>query len=130
MQMDTWLKGNKLYLNVARTNCMLIATQQNHSYLINRNKNLNLAIRNTELEMIRNNKYLGVAIDNSLNWKVHIKSVSAKASKSIGFLRHAKAFLPQQTLKRLSTGIVELHFRYCYSAWDCGKNFSMGLLKV
>ena len=33
MQLDTWLKGNKLSLHVAKTKCMLIATKQTHSYL-------------------------------------------------------------------------------------------------
>ena len=69
-------------------------------------------MRNKELEVIQKNKHLGVVIDNSLNWKEHIKSASAKVSKAIGFLRHAKAFLPQETLKTLYTGIVEPHFRY------------------
>ena len=75
-------------------------------------------MRNKELEVIQKNKYLGVVIDNSLNWKEHITSVSAKVSKAVGFLRHAKAFLPQGTPKTLYTGIVEPHFRYCCSVWD------------
>ena len=58
-------------------------------------------MRNKELEVIQKNKYLGVVIDNSLNWKEHIKSVSAKVSKAICFLRHATAFLPQETLNTL-----------------------------
>ena len=37
----------------------------------------------------------------------------------IAFLRHAKAFLPQETLKTLYTGIVEPHFCYCCSVRDC-----------
>ena len=69
--------------------------------------------------MIQKNKDLGAVIDNSLNWKEHIKSVSAKVSKASGFLRHVKAFLPQETLKTLYTGIVEPHFRYCCSVWGC-----------
>ena len=85
---------------------MLTATKQKHSYLKYRNEDLHLSLHNKELEVIQKNKCLGVVIDNSLNWKEHIKNVSAKVSKAIGFLRHAKAFLPQETLKTLYTGIV------------------------
>ena len=46
-------------------------------------------------------------MDNSLNWKEHIKTVSTKVSRAIGFLKHAKTFLGQETLKTLYTGIVE-----------------------
>ena len=101
MQLDTGLKGNKLSLNVAKMNGMLIATKQKYFYLKYRNENLHLTMCDKELEVIQKNKYLCVVIDNFLNWKEHIKCVSAKVSKAIGFLRHAKAFLPQETLKTL-----------------------------
>ena len=42
---------------------------------------------------------LGVVIDSSLNWKVYIGTVSAKVSKAIGFLRHAKAFYHRKYAK-------------------------------
>ena len=82
-----------------------------------------------ELEVVQKNKYLGAVIDNSLNWKEHIRSVSAKVSKAICFLRHAKAFLPQETLKTLYTGIVEPHFRYCCSIWGCAGSTEMNQLQ-
>ena len=107
MQLDTWLKDNKLSLNVAKTNFMLIATKHKHSRLKNRNEDLHLATRNRELEVTQNNKYPGVVIDYSLNRKEYIKTVSAKVSKAIGFLRHTKSFLPQETLKTLYTSIVK-----------------------
>ena len=80
MQLDTWLKGNKLSLNVAKTNCMLISTEQRHSHLQNRNEDLQLTMRSTELEVIQKNNYLGVAIDNFLNWKelIHLTRISIK----------------------------------------------------
>ena len=99
----TVLKGNKFSLYVATTNCVLIATKPKHSYLKNRHVDLHLAIFNKELEVIQTNKYLGVVIDNSLNWKEHITAVSAKVSKAIGYLRHAKASLPQKALMTLYT---------------------------
>ena len=39
--------------------------------------------------------------------------------KAVGVLRHAKSFLPKETLQTLYTGIVEPHFRYCCSVWGC-----------
>ena len=129
MKLDTWLKSNKLSLNVAKTNCMIIVTKQKHSFLKHRNEDLNLAIRNKEIEVIRNNEYLGAVIDNSLNWKEHIKTVSAKVSKAIGFLRHAKAFLPQETLKTLYTVIVEPQSRSCCFVWGCSGSTEINQLQ-
>ena len=46
-------------------------------------------------------KYLGVYVDNRLDWKVHSKTVSPKVSKALGFLKNAKKFLPDSSLKAL-----------------------------
>ena len=37
----------------------------------------------------------------------------------LGLLKHAKSFLPRESLKTLYTSIVEPHFRYCSSVWGC-----------
>ena len=111
-QLDIWLQCNKLSLNVAETNSMLVATKQKHHILKSRTEDLDLKIRDNDLKIIRKTKYLGVQIDNSLNWKEHIKIVSTKVSRAISFLKNAKTFLGQETLKTLYTGIVEPHFRY------------------
>ena len=118
-QLDSWLQGNKLSLNVAKTHSLLVSTKQKHKIIKNRKEDLELKIRDNELEVVQKTKYLGVKIDSSLDWKEHIKSVSTKISRAIGFLKHAKSFLPLESLKTLYTGIVEPHFRYCCSVWGC-----------
>ena len=58
-----------------------------------------------------------------------IKAVSTKVSRAIGFLRHAKSFLPMESLKTLYTGIVEPHFRYCCSVWGCAGSTEINQLQ-
>ena len=48
-QLDTWLQGNKLSLNVAKTSSMLVSTKQKHNILKSRNEDLDLKIRDNEL---------------------------------------------------------------------------------
>ena len=115
----TWLEGNKLSLNVARTHSMLISTKQKGSSLRSRNEVLELKVRGNELKVVQKTKYLGGQMDFSLDWKEHIKAVSTKVSRVIGFLRHAKSFLPIASSKILYTGSVEPHFRNCCSVWGC-----------
>ena len=69
--------------------------------------------------MVQKTKYLGVQIDNSLDWKEQIKTVSSWVSRGIGFLKHAKSSLQEETLITMYTGIVGPHFRYCCSIWGC-----------
>ena len=69
-KLDTWLQGNKLSLNVAKTHSMLISSKQKHnSILKGQNEDLKLKIRDNELEVVKKAKYLGLQIDCSLDWK-------------------------------------------------------------
>ena len=64
-------------------------------------------------------KYLGVLLDNSLDWKDQVQAVSLKVSRELGILKYAKKFLPFSALTSLYTNIVGPHFRYCCSVWGC-----------
>ena len=118
-QLDTWLKGNKLSLNVAETHAMLVSTKRKHMTLKSQNKDLELKIRENELQVVQKTNYIGIQIDCSLDWKEQIKAVSTKVSRAVGFFKHAKSFLPRESLKTLYTGNVEPHFQYCCSVWGC-----------
>ena len=96
---DNWLKGNKLSLNVVKTHSMLISTKPKLKALKSKNESLRLKIHVDELEVLQKTKYLGVQIDNSLDWKKHIKVTSSKVSKAVGFLRHAKPFYQKRHLR-------------------------------
>ena len=98
---------------------MLICTKPKHKSLGSQGIDFKLKIRDNDLEVVKKTRYLGIQIDWSLDWKQQIKAVSSKVSWAVGFLRHAKSFLPKETLHTLYTGIVEPHFRYCYSVWGC-----------
>ena len=98
---------------------MLISTKQKHTILRNQDLKLSLKIRDHELEVVDTTKYLGLKIDNSLDWKYHVSVLSSKISKAVGFLKYAKSFLPLETLNKLYAGIVEPHFRYCCPVWGC-----------
>ena len=116
-KLESWLQGEKLSMNVAKTHSMPISTKQKHRILKSQNEDIKLKIRDNELEVVNKTKYLGLQIDCSLDWKERIKAVSAKVSRAVGFLKHAKSFLPKEALQTLCTGIVEPHFRYCCSVW-------------
>ena len=118
-KLQKWLMGSKLSLNGMNTQSMLISTKQKHAILRNQGQKLSLKIRDHKLEIVDTTKYLGLQIDNSLDWKRHVSVLSSKVSKAVGFLKHAKSILPLETLNKLYAGIVEPHFRYCCSVWGC-----------
>ena len=54
---------------------MLITTKQERNVPKSSNQNLELNIRNNELDAVQKTKYLDVQIDRSLDWDEQIKAV-------------------------------------------------------
>ena len=110
---------------------MLSSTNQSRTINLHVQECLFLSIQEERIDNVQFTKYLGVQVDNNLNWKGHIKALSTKISRAIVFLKHAKNFLPQDTLKTLYSGIVEPHFGYCCSVWGkCGATEKNHLQKL
>ena len=82
---------------------------------------MSLNIQDERIDNVLTTKCLGIQVDRSLNWKDHIKALTSKSTRSIGFLKQVKSFLTHDTLKTFYTGIVELYFGYCCSVrGNCG----------
>ena len=70
--LDTWLTSNKLSLNVAKTQSMLVSNKAKRNVLNMSNQNLQIKIHGTELEVVNKIKYLGVQVNNNLDWKSQV----------------------------------------------------------
>ena len=71
-----WFSVNKLSLNYKKTE-LLVVSKRKQAQQINLHINGNLIQQKNQI------KYLGVIIDNKLNWKPHINNISGKISKGI-----------------------------------------------
>ena len=91
-QIDTWQLGNKLSLNVAKSQFMLVSIKSKHNILKYQTEHLELKIREQELQCVQKTEYLEVEIDCFLDWKKQIKAITTKVSRALGFLKQAKSF--------------------------------------
>ena len=97
----------KLSLNVVKTVSMNILSLQKHQRI---SGEIDLKLRDTNIQTVKEIKYLGLQIDRHLTWKKHVDVIWRKVLRAIGVLTHAKQFLPHNILKNLYRSIVEPHF--------------------
>ena len=57
-------------------------------------------------------KYLGINIDENLNWKQQISDIAIKLNKANGILSKLRHFIDRKTLKSISQAIFEPHLYY------------------
>lgn len=107
---DTWLCANKLSLNIKKTSVMTFS----HKSLFTEST---IRIRESIIECVHKAKFLGIIIDDKLNYKDHINSVVNKVSKSCGVLRKLSASVPSHILKKLYFTLVYPFLVYGIEAW-------------
>ena len=108
---SSWLASNKLSLNVAKSNFL--------SFSFIKHTTIKLNINNIPLIEKQNTKYLGVIIDNKLDWKTHIQAVNTKLSKGIGLLSRIRHYVPKNVLKSLYYSFINPHIEYSLLNWSC-----------
>ena len=69
-KLKIWLKTNKLSLNIQKTHTMTFTNT--HSIRTRHNK---IHIDGTEIGTVNYTNFLGIVIDNKLNWSEHIKHI-------------------------------------------------------
>ena len=105
-----WLAANRLLLNISKTHSILFSFKHNAT-------NLKIRINNTEIEKKRTTKFLGVQIDDKLNWKDHISHICNKVSKTIAILRKVRSVFPLNVLKMIYMSLIYSHINYCILIW-------------
>ena len=62
-------------------------------------------------------KYLGITIDNSLNWTEHIEGLKSKLLKSIAILYKTRYYLNQNSMYYIFNSLLMSHVRYGLLCW-------------
>ena len=108
---NLWLRANKLSLNVAKTEFMVISSRQKLQSL--NDKTVNINVEGVKINLTDHSKALGLNIDENLSWKEHIHEISKKVASSIGALKRVRPFISLHTAIKLKP-----HFDYCSVVWD------------
>ena len=74
---NLWLRANKLSLNVAKTEFMIISSRQKLQSL--NDKTININVEGVKINQTDHSKALGLNIDENLSWKEHIHATSKKS---------------------------------------------------
>ena len=62
-------------------------------------------------------KFLGVIVDQNLNWRSHIDFIALKISRSLAILSKLKHLLSNKILLTLYYTLIFPHLSYCIIVW-------------
>ena len=123
IKVDTWFKCNKLSLIVNKTNYILFRSNRKK---IN-TELFHINIEGQEITRV-NTKFLGVHIDEFVNFKYQIDYLTKKLSKYVGQFYKLRHSLPVSALLTMYKTLFEPHLSDCNVIWS--NNFPSYLLKL
>ena len=111
-KLSLWLNANRLALNISKTNFIIF-----RGYRKPCDYNVTLLLNRKAIEQRTYVKYLGVLIDEHLNWKEHVLNVTKKISRSVGIICKLRSCMDVSLLRTLYYSLVYSHLNYGIHAW-------------
>ena len=125
IKLCVWFQVNKLSLNVNKTNYMLFG-RKGRTVI----DNFHININDVKIERVKSFKFLGVFIDEDLNWKSHTCQISAKICKNIGVINRIRYLVSKKLLKILYFALVHSYLSYCNIVWGNANKLALKKLNV
>ena len=122
----TWCNLNRLVINTDKSKVMVLCTPQKRCRL--KNTCLSLFVNNILLENVNCHKILGLHIDNSLSWNVHIQFWGKSLSQLVGLLNRSKHLLNRESKLLFYNSYIRSRLTYCLPIW--GRSASLHLDKL
>ena len=83
--LEKWLQGNKLSLNIVKTQAMIIGSAQKLGLMSKKSEITPcFQVNGNDIELVHETKYLGVMIDENLKWGSQAKFLQTKISRALG----------------------------------------------
>ena len=93
-ELSFWLNANKIALNVAKTEVILFKTKHKPC-----DTDLRLKLCRKRLYKTKYLRYLGIKIDENLNWKIHIHDLASKLNRANAVLAKLRHFVNYEILR-------------------------------
>ena len=106
--LDDWFKANHLSLNLSKTVLMNVWQK---------GKIIQLELDKVKIPTVTTTKFLGVYLDNQLNWKYHTTSLYNKIQSNKYLLSTTQNLLDKKSLRSIYYAHIYSHLSYSISTW-------------
>ena len=125
VKVSQWVDENSLSLNNDKTKLLVIAPP-NISRGIG---TVDIKINNILIEQCNHLKCLGLTIDNTLNWNLHINNIAKACNSRISSLYKIQNYVPLKYKMMLAHALVISLFNYMSTVWSCTTKNNLDIIE-
>ena len=112
-QLSTWCYNNKLLINPQKTKYMLFSRRYNNMTT----PPPKLTLNSQPIERVRTTKFLGIYLDEQLNWSEHLNHIRLRISHGLYILNKVKNNITPSLKRNLYFAIIHSHLSYGCFLW-------------
>ena len=118
---SNYMTSNLLHINLEKCCFMHFSPfprkASEESSTSSENEPVKITLNNHVIKEVTETRFLGVIIDNKLNWLPHVSYLENKLKLALGTIKRIKPFIPNKNLKSIYHSLFESHLLYCISVW-------------
>ena len=120
---NDYMKSNLLHINLEKCCYMHFKPKkcnkemESEDYSDNNGTSDNLNINGYIIPEVESTRYLGITIDNKLNWIPHIETLHKRLKSACGILKRMRPNIPMEHYKSLYHALFESHLVYCITVY-------------
>ena len=113
-KISEWLSVNKLSLNANKTKFMIF---HNYQKVMTDSDIPQLEINNTPIERVTEFNFLGITINEFMNWGSHSLKIANKICRTLGVMNFLKRYLPLSALKIMYDSLILSRIQFGITCW-------------
>ena len=135
-QINDYMISNQLHINMSKCTYMHFRpgynNEERQSCARTRMYNPDLALKldGIKIKKVDKVKFLGVIIDDKLNWEAQIDHLENKLKCSIIMIKRIRKYIPKSEYLRIYNALFVSHLTYCISSWGGVSNQKLQKLFV
>ena len=113
--LNRYMISNKLHINL--TKCCYMIFKPKNRIVDQPYPNFELKIGDFVIKQVTSTKFLGIIIDENLNWNAHISDLKRRLCYALSTIKRMKNYIPDHLHNDLYHTLFESHIGYCLSTF-------------
>ena len=76
-----------------------------------------LMIDNTLIERVTEFNFLGITVNECMNWNSHVQKIANKISRALGVMSRLKRYMPISAMKLMYDSLILSHLQFGITNW-------------
>ena len=124
--MDEWFKANKLTINMSKTKySIFVKPRSDIPNILN-----SVTVNGTKISRVSDSKYLGLILDDKLNWSKHIDELNEKLSKTVQAYKIVTSFINTRAKYMLYYAYFYSRIQYGCEIYSTAQNQKLKAIQV